>query len=817
MGVFGKKGFGNEYVYDHGYGLARYIAQTYGEDKMAGVCRAAARRPGLEIDGAIEDVLGVSADQLYQNWHAAMRQRYEKQVADLGELREGELITDQGFSNIRPSFSPDGRYLAYQSTRKGHYGPHLLVLRDLENGEEEVLTGGVVSALSWSPDSRRLLFVKKDRADKYGSRQADIYECDLDLPKAGVLSKALWTLPAMVSGYAPQPARIRRLTRGLRAFYPAYSPDGRQIAFVRNQGTSNNLGVMRADGSQVRYLTDFADGTQLYTPQWSPDGRYLVLSIGQEGQRDIVLLRMDPKEEQQLAATVPLAPAPARLEVLVATAGTDRDPVWSAEGREVIFSSDISGIFNLYAVDIETRQTRRLTNVVGGGFSPAVDPDGQVAFAAYGERGYEIRQVGMQEGGGPAPALGAATRPGRYYPAGRPAFEAGAEPAPYDIDFLKTSVMPRLMVDEGRFKGGLYVSGSDVLGRQTIFAGGAVAPGNGDRHLFAIYEYRHWRPTLFLEFYHQRRHSARGDSSAARDLIITGMNFNLNQISFGARGKLGKNAELTLSATYDRYDASVLSETFVPRQDGKPGFARIEQKPFGYTYLNGFDLGLTYRFESVARRRDREINPRGGRKIYFRYDRMFNYFIKGFDERSSFLREEYLKLFYNQFTLDWSEYIGLPWNTALGLRFYGGWIASREVDDEELVNNFFDFHLGGIQYMKGYTFYSLEGRKAAMGNATLRFPILPDIKKRFLHLYFDKIYGAVYGDVGKAWDNRWDDPDPVYGRRGSLRDLGAQMRFDLVSYYSVPTRVQMDLAYGVDEVEDKSPWKFYLTVLFGYL
>ena len=815
MGVFGKCGFGNEYVYDHGYGLVLYIVRTYGEEKIAELARAASKWTSLTFDQVIQRTLGTSSEELYADWIASMRVEYERQVGALGELREGEPIADLGYSNRAPAFSPDGRSLVYHSTQKRHYGPHLLMLRDLETGEEELLTAGVSSTVDWSADGRRLLFVRIDRADKYGSRQADIYEYDLDGQERGLMGKALWTLPAMVSGYAPESPKIERLTRGLRALYPTYSPDGEWIAFVRNRGTSNNLGLMQRDSGDIRYLTDFADGTQLYTPRWSPDGRSLVLSISRGGRREIGLLRVR-KEEMRLASATPLVvEGLPELELLVATEGTDRDPVWSADGKEVIFTSDVSGIFNLYAIDLETRQVRQLTNVTGGTFNPSVSPEGKVVFAAYGAQGYEIRQVDA-EGLPGAPEWFGGALEGRQLAMGAPALESSLEPHSYGIDFLKTSLLPRLSIDEGRFKGGLYLGSGDVLQRQSVFAGAGLAPTNGDRDLFAIYEYRGWRPTLFLEVFHQKRNSARGDSSEARDLIVTGVDYNLMQASVGLRGKLGRNAMLSLSATYDRYDASVQSETFIPRTDGTVGFDRIEQKPFGYTYLNGFDLGLTYRFENIARRRDRDINPRG-RKIYFRYDRMFNYFIEGFDQSSTFINEEYLKLFYNQYTLDWEEYVGLPWNSALGLRFYGGWIASDEVDDKELVNDFFDFHLGGLSYMKGYTFYSIEGRKAAMGTATLRFPLVADWESRFLHLYFDKMYGAVYGDIGKAWDGERGEPDSFYGRTGPLRDVGGQLRFDLISYYSIPTRVQMDLAYGIDEVADRSPWKFYLTVLFGYL
>ena len=898
MGVFGKHGFGNEYVYDHGYGLVRYIAETYGEKKIAELYRAASAWRSLEIDGAFDKVLGKSVDEVYGDWVAAMRAGYQAQVEGLGELNEGELVTDLGFSNLRPRLSPDGKKLAYLSTRKRQYGPHMLVVRDLESAEDEVVAFPVAaSTVDWSADGQQLLFSRIDRADKYGSRQADIYEYDFAVDEPGFLHDMLWTLPVMIAGTAPETPRIKQLSHGLRALYPTYSPDGEWIAFVQNQGTNNNLGMMRVDGTELRYLTDFQDGTQVYTPRFSPDGKQLAISISRGGQRDIVVFGMGTEiytgQVRMLAAAGPMLangkeglspqqlaglakqkkhPSSGGFREAIASPGTDRDPVWSADGNEIVFASDFSGIFNIYGFNLKTRQLRQLSNVVGGAFNPTVAATGEITFAAYTAAGFEIRKV---DGEG-VPVDGAAVwtpelksligRDGEditervrrikrdlHWAFARPDSSGGeavalvdsqyaqhsgkgehrgispedliprsaamslpTAPNPYGIDFLKTSFLPRLSIDEGYLKPGVYVSSSDVLNRQSIFAGAALAPSNGDRDLFAIYEYRGFRPTLFLEVFNQRRHSARGDSSAARDLIVNGVNFNLNQISVGGRGRLGRHGGLTAAFTYDRYDASVESDAFLPRRDGQVGFERIQQKPFGYTYLNGFGLGLTYRMDLIARRRDRDINPLG-RQIYFRYDRMFNYFIEGFNENATFIDEQYLNLFYNQFTLDWNEYIGLPWNTRLGMRFYGGWIASDKVDDKERVNDFFDYHLGGLNYMKGYTFYSIEGRKAMMGTATLRLPLLPRIGKRFMHLYFDKVYGAVYGDIGKAWDGAIGDPDEFYGREGALRGLGTQLRFDMISYYSLPTRVQLDWAYGVDEVADRSPWKFYLTVLFGYL
>ena len=806
MGVFGKCGFGNEYVYDHGFALTRYIAREYGDEMLAELYRGAARWRTLNIDGLIAEKLGRSVEQLHADWIDDLRTGYEAQVAGLGSLREGEIVADTGFSNMRPRLSPDGQRLAYLSTQQQHYGPHVLVVRDVISGEEEVIAPAVAaSALSFSPVEDKIVFARIGQADRYGSRQSDLYAYDVTTPEPGLLRDVAWAVPTMLRGYGADPVSEKRLSRGLRALYPAHSPDGAWIAFVQNGGTNNNLGLMRADGSDVHYLTEIADGTQLYSPQFSPDGTHIAISVARDGQRDIALLRLREEDGRWRAD--------AAWEWIVASSGTDRDPAWSADGTRLYFSSDISGIFNIYAVDLATGAVEQVTNVRGGAFNPTVSAEGQVYFSAYAAAGFQIRQI---DGHGTEVAFTSRQLSADEYATLRPARTAPAQGEAYGTDFLKTSVLPRLSIDEGRFKPGIYASSSDVLYRQNVFVGAALAPANGDRDLFAIYEYQGLRPTLFLEAFHQKRHSARGDSSAARDAIIDGVNFSLNQISFGARGKLGKHGLLTASATYDRYDASVEWRAFVPRQDGNLGLVLQKQKPFGYTYLNGFGLGLTYQLNLLARRRDRDISPLG-RQIYVRYDRMFNYFLDSFNEQASFIDEKYIKLFYNQLTLDWNEYIALPWNMRFGLRFFGGWIGSDKVDDKAAVNDFFDYHLGGLNFMKGYTFYSIEGRKAAMGTATLRFPLVKNWGARSWHLYVDKIYGALYSDIGKAWDGQIDEPDAFYGRRGPLRDVGGQLRFDLNSYYSLPTRVQMDMAYGIDEMAERSPWKFYLTVLFGYL
>ena len=829
MSVFGHQGFGNEFVYDHGYGLVTYLATTYGDTALADMCRHMSRWSAYSFSQALEATTGRTAAQVWRDWRASMARRYADQVTALGPLREGQRLTEVGFSNTRPVFAPDGRRLAYLSTLSRQHGPHSLVVRDLDTDEDEVLATGVASVPSWDPDGQRLVYVAKKAADKYGSRRADLFEYDLGAATRGWPGRLLWTLPALTGAYVPSDPRSDRLSRGLRALYPAVSPDGEQIAFVRLTADGAALGLVDRSGERVRYLLAFEDGTQLYTPRWSPDGRWLALSYANGMHRDIGLV--DVSRGRLLAS---LAPTPggdggAELQPLIVSPGTDRDPTWSANGA-LLFTSDVSGIYNVYAHTPGSGRVEQVTNVRGGAFFPTVNDSGQVVYAGYTRDGFHLHRIeapmatavpaadflaaaGAIGVGASGPSEVTSTDPGTA-----PIRDVGRYPAqPYGTEVLRSTFMPRLSLDEGHLKLGTYFGTGEALDRQSIFGGVAVAPANGDRDLYAVYKFRGFRPTFRMSFIHMKRHSARGDSSEARDFFINGMNFSLNRLTVGASGRLNRASGIDISLAYDRYDAGLENDQLFPRSDGRPGFERIQGKPIGYTYLNGFDLSLVYRHDSVARRVDRDINPRGGRRLYVRYDRMFNWFIEGFDEgNTSFLQEEYLRLFYNQWTVDWREYIGLPHNITFGLRGYGGWLASDEVDDER-VGDFFDYHLGGLPFMRGYTFYSLEGRKAGMANATLRFPLLPRLRRRVGPLLVERLYGAVYGDVGKAWDDDRSNPDPVFGRRGPLRDVGAQLRCDLISFYSLPTRIEIDAAYGIDEVANKGPWKLYLTVLFNYI
>ncbi len=789
MGVFGSKtGLGLEKVYDHGYALTLFIVNTFGEDKLPRIYRNMNRLWRTDFESAVRGAIGISGRELHRRWVAALVERYEIQKAEIqGRVVDGEILQDMGYFNLHPRWSPDGNRLAYLSNRGSDFGRTALVVHTLSDSTSETVAGGADTAPDWSPSGPGLIFSRHSPPDRYGSRFWDLYTVDPTASRGGGLfQKTTATLGLSLA----LPNNQNRLTRGLRASHPSYSPDGKQIAFVINGRGTTNLAVMDVAGGNVRRLTSFDDGSQVYTPRWSPDGSQIAFSV------------FRPNDTRNIA----IIPANGGLmSTVIASAGTDRDPCWTPDGTGLVFSSDQDGIFNLYHQNLIDGSVHRVTRVLGGALQPHVNPkDRRIAFSHYGVAGYEIRILTGK--GAWEPVAAAIFQPGT----GRtPAAAANEEGSPksrsYGNEFSSTSIFPRVAVDAGKLKLGIFAGSNDILNKQSLLVG-ALAARDRDLDLFAVYEYRRWRPTVFLEAYRAVRHEKEDVLNRDENFRIFSQTFTLSGVELGAWRRLGTGSRLDARFIYN------LSST---GQD-VARFNGMDEVSVGATTHHGFNFAFTYSLRNIRRTRDREINPRAGRELRFRYDRQFNFFISGFKENTSILIETFDRYFFNRLTLSWSEYLPVgPGRGALGLRFHGG-LIDKEVDD------YFDYFLGGLPYMKGYTFYSLEGRRVAMVRAAYRFPVQTGMDRQTGPIYSDQLFGSIYAGIGRAWDG--DEMDNVLNR-GWKRDIGVQIRYDATSFYTFPTRASIDVAYGMDTVPrvvpgetlEKSGFKIYFTLLFGYL
>ncbi|MGH2948697.1 MAG: metallophosphoesterase, partial [Solirubrobacteraceae bacterium] len=93
----------------------------------------------------------------------------------------------------------------------------------------------------------------------------------------------------------------RRLTRGRHDDgAPAWSPNGRRIAFTRGSPSKRDVYLMRADGAHVRRLTKLPRGVT--SPTWSPDGRRIAFGMGRRGRRAMHVIRSDGRGLRKLTS-----------------------------------------------------------------------------------------------------------------------------------------------------------------------------------------------------------------------------------------------------------------------------------------------------------------------------------------------------------------------------------------------------------------------------------------------------------------------------------------------------------------------------------
>jgi Tol biopolymer transport system component len=379
------------YMISHDIGpwIVRYMGETYGKESIEKFDKALAEDPmalspflsqvlgdllGVPLPpivpdfGAItEKSMGVSGQQFavgFKKWITDMFSgQIEKLKAD--GLTESTKISPIEYWNNKPSWSPDGQWIAYYHSDPVRGGQLRLVHPD-GSDDHPIVTAEPGFGFfrpdfwspipSWSPDSQSIVYADIDLNDRYYIN-SDIYVYNMKTEKS------------------------ERLTQGERAYDPIYTPDGKKILYARfeKDGKVPNLYSSDIATRQTKLLYRLPQDALLDSFTIAPEGNLLALSLWRwGGYQDVYVLPLSGGD------LVPITKDHAG----------DFDPVFSPDGNLMLFMSDRDGVDNLYSYNFKNGQYARVTATLSGAFHPTISPDGkQVAFVGYSTKGYDIETM----------------------------------------------------------------------------------------------------------------------------------------------------------------------------------------------------------------------------------------------------------------------------------------------------------------------------------------------------------------------------------------------------------------------------------------
>lgn len=412
--------------YLYGGAFMSFLERRYGNRALGSFVREYGRRIiPFSLNRSLKRITGKTFVALYEEFLAELRHDASETKAALTQagLREGRRVTFHAELARSPRFLSNGE-LVYAVADARHV-PELRRLSLDERGRAQRVVRVAGSAQAAPiPGSGELLYSALDfYRGRYGFQE---------LFRVGI-----------------EGGRGQRLSFGLRGREPDVARDGKQVTFVTHGAGTSHLEVAElSDLERTRRIVVRSRALeQVFTPRFSPDGARIAYSAwSRGGYRDIWVLELASGQRKRLTYDRAI----------------DQGPVFSPDGKTLYFSSDRTGISNLYAYRFQDGSLEQLTNVLGGAYQPDVSPDGKtLVYVGYGAKGFDLYTFAL-EGLSARPAAAARERP-EAAPWVEPAAVPSEPYAPYATLYPRAYELSSDDVGSGR-RLLLSTSGADVVG-----------------------------------------------------------------------------------------------------------------------------------------------------------------------------------------------------------------------------------------------------------------------------------------------------------------------------------------------------------------
>lgn len=174
------------------------------------------------------------------------------------------------------------------------------------------------------------------------------------------------------------------LTSGEPIISPAWSPDGREIAYVSFESRKAVVWIQETATGARRKVADFRGSNS--APAWSPDGRELAVTLSRDGGSQLYLIGRDGANVRRVTSSMAI----------------DTEACFAPDGRTLYFVSDRGGSPQIYRAPVGGGGAERITFDGAYNISPAVSPDGRtLAYVARRDGAFRIHVMDLAGGGAP--------------------------------------------------------------------------------------------------------------------------------------------------------------------------------------------------------------------------------------------------------------------------------------------------------------------------------------------------------------------------------------------------------------------------------
>ncbi len=741
---------GTYVMYKEGEALCRFIAETYGEEKLLELMENAWRDP--DFRRVMEYVLREDYRVLGDRWLEWLREQYYPKLEDAeAPTLLTEVVSARGFNSKPVAYSrKDGRRQVY------FVGNH--------NGYGNVFYVDVDSL--YRPLHRPKVLVRGERANRFEAFH--LLESRLSISKSGVLAfvtksgkkDVIHTYDLEAGAFGP----VYEFDGLIAVYSPSWSPDGQRLAFTSiDQSGHIDLYVYDTETGMLQRLThDLYDDRD---PAWSPDGRRIAFSSDRTSvghQHAYNLFTYD-----FLTGSI---------DYVTFGAHHDFSPRWSPDGTQIVFTStrrDSTGRYggrDIYVIDAEgripppliasdtnaagpeyrlassRRTLRRLTHLTTAAFDPMWTEDQHLVFTSFENFTFTIRALGSLDS-----LLSYPKEEGLVDLA-----RAGSEP--WAFEYIKAETQAEKVPYKRRY--GLDIA-QGQLSNNAIWgtSGGAVLSFSdllGDDR-------------LFLALYSTGQY---GDS------FLRSLNFELSRVQLHRRTNVGYGIFRYGGRRYD-----------FTEPDASLEFPWFWEEVYGVFGAVSFPISMFRRVElSTSASYDRKQIPehRIDREAYLLsnavslvhdnalYD--VNGPVDGWRAKLTLAYTtdvRYSNVNYVTVAADLRHYLRILRNVSFASRAMARGNHGREARL---------WFMGGSWDLRGYPLFDVRGNKMWFTSHELRFPIL---ERPFLHVPLlaaigvSNLRGALFFDAAHAWNNGYDKRIPQIFAGETLGSSGLGFRLNL--------------------------------------